>query len=65
MPLNQSERRRYDPRIAAARVAVGDDATFEKLWHEGRTMTLEQAIEYALAASKTLKTVESRRGNLV
>jgi predicted ATPase/DNA-binding winged helix-turn-helix (wHTH) protein/Tfp pilus assembly protein PilF len=38
----------YDRQIAAARAAIGDDATFDLAWQEGRAMTLERAIEYAL-----------------
>jgi hypothetical protein len=34
-------------RVAATRAAVGDTTT---AWAEGRAMTLEQAIEYALAS---------------
>ncbi len=39
-----------DRRIASMRAAIGDVA-FEAAWAEGRAMTLEQAIEYALAAN--------------
>ncbi len=38
----------YDRQVAAARAAIGDDATFDLAWQEGRAMTLERAIEYAL-----------------
>jgi tetratricopeptide (TPR) repeat protein len=38
----------YEQRVASARVALGD-AAFATAWAEGRAMTLEQAIEYALA----------------
>jgi tetratricopeptide (TPR) repeat protein len=43
-----SERARYDRRIASARASFGNDAAFDLAWQEGRAMTLEQAIEYAL-----------------
>jgi predicted ATPase/class 3 adenylate cyclase len=47
-PLSPNERTRYDPRVAAARAALGDDAAFDRAWLEGRALTLEQAIELAL-----------------
>jgi len=40
--------RRYDESVAATRAGLGDTA-FDAKWSEGRAMTLEQAIEYALA----------------
>jgi hypothetical protein len=47
-----NERPQYERQVAAARAgawkATGDDATFATAWAEGRAMTLEQAIEYAL-----------------
>ena len=42
------ERADYDARLAATRSRLGVVA-FEAAWAEGRAMTLEQAIEYALA----------------
>ena len=47
-PLPQSDRPRYDRRVAAARAALGDDAAFDHAWQEGRALTLEQAIDLAL-----------------
>ena len=38
----------HDETAAAARAALGQPA-FDGAWAEGRAMTLEQAIEYALA----------------
>jgi hypothetical protein len=38
----------YNRRVAAARAAIGDGSAFDSAWQEGRAMTLEQAIEYAL-----------------
>jgi tetratricopeptide (TPR) repeat protein len=38
----------YDRQVAAARAALGDDAAFDLVWREGRAMTLEQAVRYAL-----------------
>jgi hypothetical protein len=34
--------------LAAARAALGDEA-FDRLWAEGKAMTLEEAVAYALA----------------
>jgi non-specific serine/threonine protein kinase len=34
--------------VAAARAAMRDDAAFDAAWQDGYSMTLEQAIEYAL-----------------
>ena len=47
-PLPPRERPSYDNQVTAARAAGNDDAAFESAWREGRAMTLEQAIEYAL-----------------
>ncbi len=40
-----AEDSKFDARVAAARAAMGDDAGFDRAWQEGRTLTLEQAIE--------------------
>jgi predicted ATPase/class 3 adenylate cyclase len=47
--LEPKERSQHDQRVAAVRAAVKDDAAFDRAWQEGRAMSLEQAIEYALA----------------
>jgi predicted ATPase/class 3 adenylate cyclase len=47
-PLPPNERPRYDPQVASARAAMEDDPAFDSAWQEGRTMTLEQAVEYGL-----------------
>ncbi len=47
-PLPPYERPRYDRHAAAARAALEDAAAFDRAWQEGRTMTLEQVIEFAL-----------------
>ncbi len=47
-PLEQEEQARYDQDVAAARQALGDDA-FAMDWAEGRAMSMEQAIQYALS----------------
>lgn len=39
----------HEKEVAAAREALGDVA-FERAWQEGRAMTLEQAVDYALAS---------------
>jgi predicted ATPase/class 3 adenylate cyclase/DNA-binding SARP family transcriptional activator len=39
---------RYERQVADARTALGDDAKFDRAWQEGRAMTLEQAVAYAL-----------------
>ncbi len=50
-PLPPLERLRYDRRVAAARARLADDAAFDCAWHEGRALTVEQAIELALKES--------------
>jgi hypothetical protein len=50
-----SERQRHDRWVTASRAALGDDTSFDRAWQEGRTLTLENAIEAALE-----KTVERR-----
>ena len=47
-PLPPTERARYGQCEAAARTDIGDDATFDRAWQEGRALTLDQAIELAL-----------------
>ena len=44
-----ADRKEYDHILAAVRAQL-DEATFNAAWEEGRKMTLEQAIEYALKA---------------
>ena len=43
-----SDRPHHDHQVAAARAALGDDIAFNREWQEGRAMTMEQAIDYAL-----------------
>jgi tetratricopeptide (TPR) repeat protein len=54
VPLIPIIRTRYDyeGHVATARSRVGEEA-FEAAWAEGRTMTPEEAIEYALLAPET------------
>ncbi len=42
----------YEGYVAAARSRLGQEA-FEAAWAEGRTMTPEEAIDYALLAPET------------
>jgi predicted ATPase/class 3 adenylate cyclase len=49
-PVPGHERLDYESRVAAAREALGAEA-FAAAWEEGRAMTLEQAIAYALEAA--------------
>jgi non-specific serine/threonine protein kinase len=49
-PLEPPDRSRYNHHVAAARAAMCDDAAFDRAWQEGRDMTLEQAVQYALDA---------------
>ncbi len=46
-PLAPVEQDEYDRSVAAAREALGEEA-FEAAWAEGRAMTMEEAIAYAL-----------------
>jgi len=48
-PLPPSERSGHDRHVAAARIASGDEAAFDSAWQEGRCLTLDQAIDLALA----------------
>jgi ATP/maltotriose-dependent transcriptional regulator MalT len=49
--FSPAERRAYGPYIEAARAQL-DEAAWEKAYTEGKTMTLEQAIEYALSGEE-------------
>jgi predicted ATPase/DNA-binding SARP family transcriptional activator/DNA-binding CsgD family transcriptional regulator len=42
----------YEGRLSAARNMLGDEGAWERAWAEGRAMTPEQAIEYALGAGE-------------
>jgi predicted ATPase/DNA-binding winged helix-turn-helix (wHTH) protein len=48
-PRPQNEISDHDRYVAAARIASGDDAAFDSAWQEGRGLTLDQAIDLALA----------------
>jgi hypothetical protein len=47
-PMAPSELPRFNRDVAAARAALADDVAFDRAWQEGRALTLEQAIEFAL-----------------
>jgi hypothetical protein len=49
-PLPRPERARHDQTVVAARSALGETG-YEAAWTEGRAMTLEQAVAYALEAA--------------
>ena len=40
----------YEGRVSAARNMLGDEGAWERAWAEGRAMTPDQAVEYALGA---------------
>jgi non-specific serine/threonine protein kinase len=46
--LMPAERSYFEPYLAAARTRLGNEASWEEAWSEGRAMTPEKAIEYAL-----------------
>jgi hypothetical protein len=51
LPLQPPDRAEHDRIVAAARAQL-DKSTFAAAWAEGRSMTLEQAIAYALEGSE-------------
>ena len=50
-PLPPNERSRYQRKVFSARAALGDAAAFDRAWQQGRAMTVEQAIKYALSSA--------------
>ncbi len=42
------DRQRYEVQVASARAALRDDAAFDVAWSEGRAMSMDQAVTYAL-----------------
>ena len=48
VPLSPSDRASHDRKVAAARAAMVEAAAFERALQQGRAMTQEQAIDYAL-----------------
>jgi hypothetical protein len=45
------ERRRYERQLEHARAALPDEAAFQSLWEEGRSLTQDEAIALADAAA--------------
>jgi hypothetical protein len=45
--MSAKERAEHDQSISAARATLGEEA-YTAAWEEGKTMTLEQAVEFAL-----------------
>jgi predicted ATPase/DNA-binding winged helix-turn-helix (wHTH) protein len=43
-----TDRQPYEVQVASARAALGDDAAFDIAWSEGRAMSMDQAVKYAL-----------------
>jgi hypothetical protein len=52
LPMLLNHRPSYNRALAAARIALGDEA-FSLAWREGREMTLEDAVKYALSGEDT------------
>jgi DNA-binding SARP family transcriptional activator len=52
-PLPPAERRQFDCNVTTVRARLGE-AVFAAAWKEGRAMTLEQGIEYALTRTAML-----------
>jgi len=48
-PIPSNERPNYERYISIAHNAIGDAAAFDVAWKEGRSMSLSDAIEYALS----------------
>ena len=42
----------YEKQVAKLHASINDDSRFKALWSEGRTMTMEQAIQYCLHEEK-------------
>src|ERR1700682_5765791 len=52
-PQNPSDWARAERQVAEARAALGNDAAFDLAWQEGRAMSMEQMVRYALDTEKT------------
>jgi tetratricopeptide (TPR) repeat protein len=48
VPMSPTARADHAAQVAAARAAIADATAFDRAWQEGRSMTLEQAIDDAL-----------------
>ena len=51
-PMLMNHQPSYNRAVAAARTAMGDDP-FALVWREGREMTLDEAVRYALSGGDT------------
>jgi predicted ATPase/class 3 adenylate cyclase/Tfp pilus assembly protein PilF len=51
--LDRVDRERYEWSVQQARSLLGEEA-FEKAWQDGRAMSMEQAVEYALGDTGTI-----------
>jgi non-specific serine/threonine protein kinase len=49
VPIQPSDRPGYDRSVVAVRAGLGEEA-FAKAWEEGRKMSMEQAIDYAISS---------------
>jgi DNA-binding NarL/FixJ family response regulator len=49
--VTHSDQIEYDRNVAAVRAQL-DEATFTRAWAEGRALTMEEAVDYALAVAK-------------
>lgn len=54
--IEAADRLLYDHVVSSVRAQL-DDSSYERMWLEGHTMTVEQAIEYALVESDTVDQV--------
>ena len=47
-PLTPKDRPYYARRVATARETAADDAAFDRAWQDGRALSLEQGVEFAM-----------------
>ena len=47
-PMTDNERVEYEQSVARLRATIVPEAEFKALWAEGKSMMMEQAIEFAL-----------------
>ena len=53
-PVSSSDKPENDRFVAVARETPGDAVAFDAAWQEGRAMTLDQALQYAMSAPTLL-----------
>jgi predicted ATPase/class 3 adenylate cyclase len=53
-PVLPKDKPDYDRRVTAARTAAANDAAFDRAWQDGRALTLEHAVEFALQETAAL-----------